>query len=222
MANAFTFNSSPPSSSYAKSYGIDPSGNNVLGDVFRNASIGMAPSLYGSINFGNSVEPAREANLSNALNNSLSTQGIQNNNNAVRSQMLSGGSDFASVLKNILGGQGQGIGAVQGAQVNALNNANQSANNMVTQQASPQGQAEHQQFIQQLFQAAQTPQGLNALLAMFAPLEQRANTNYQQQHSGGLGGMLGSLGGILSMIPGLGGSQQGSGSNGLGALFGGL
>lgn len=192
--------------------GIDPRGNNVLGDSFRNLSIGYTPSAYSSAAFSSALQPGQQQNLLRMLQQ-LSPGNQWGNAQAVRTQAMGGANDAAAQTAASLRASGAGIGAGQGAMVGAYNNANRTANDYLSNAWSPQGISATGQAMGSIYgQASQNP-SLQNMLGMYGPMEGMHQQNQQEQNQGGLMPILQGLGGLAGTYVHGGGTFGGGGAH---------
>jgi hypothetical protein len=150
--------------------------------------------------------------------------GQQANAADTRSRLQAGSVDAGNQAGNYLAETGGGIGAQQGAAINSMNQANQQSGAFEQYLASPEGQAHFNAVMQQLYGQGQDL-GLDPLLQMFGPVENRNSANAAAQAQGGsaLGSILGIVGqmaggGAFNNILHFGGGSGGGSGSGMGVV----
>lgn len=192
---------------FVRQLGLDPNGNNEIGQMFKSLSYGNYAGALGRQGFNNSLEGRYQQMFGNLLNQLTVDPNVQSQRaseniyaNSARSQRQARAA-----------GSGLADGAVQG-QINGMGL-------QASQQASQADQYYHDpatiaanlsQALGQINNAQGTNPYMNNLMQLFGPVEQRYQQNRQEQSQGGLNGILGSV---------LGGLSGGGGFGGLGGLL---
>lgn len=178
-------------------FNMDATGNNEIGAWLRRLAQGSGEQASQGIAFQNSLEPQRQGAITGLVNNSNPANMIANAQSQGQGYVRQAGAQGQQNAAR-LGQMGFGAGAQGGAVQNALNQGVQTKNQALFQANSPEAQ---NQALQSMLQAiAQSPgAGLNQLLQMFGPIEQRNSANAAAHANNGLGGTGQLLGAGLSM-----------------------
>lgn len=180
------FLSSDDYAALARSYGVDPRGNNVLGDLLPRAAIGLWPSASEQITYANSLNPTRESAI-NQLISWLTPQGQQSQMN----RDIAGSNETynRSAQNSALTARSMGLG--DGFQAGLLGSygtaAAQAANGIRSNYSSPTRQSSLlSALLGAVNQGMQTP-ALTSELSLFSPIEQRSSANAKGRGSSFLG-----------------------------------
>lgn len=195
---------------FIRAQGWDPSGNNVLGDAFRNQAAWLNPEAMQEIAWLTNYFGPQSRSLIEQYVTAMNDPGAlaaQREGNANMSYEAAG--QGGNLLANSLRGQGYGEGVTSGAQMGLFQGAQKNVNQYNTQQMSPEARLQRLMGSMQALQSGTTMPAQRTQQSMFAPLEQRHQQNQSEQGSGSwLNGIMGTLGGI-------------AGQGGFGGLFGG-
>lgn len=189
--------------------------NKIQGDVETNLLGAAYPGAKSAFDFGSQMEGQRQNDLRSMIN-MFSPQNQANLVGQFGRQQAGMANDRASQLQAILGMKGGGIGAQQGAAIQAVNNANKSTSDYAAHLQSPEGQQQIAALLQQLYSQAQTNPMLQQILPFLQEMSQarqfqQANQNSQGSIFGGLLGAAGSLAGAGAFNGLFGGSSKPAG-----------
>lgn len=120
------------------------------------------PSLEGAGAFAGQMEPEWQRAIQNGLN-AVSPWGQQTSVDNARQGFLSAGMNQLPLIRAIMARNGAGIGAEQGAQIQAINGANSRANDLQAWYASPEGKQKMAEMAAQLSGMGMNSPILNAM-----------------------------------------------------------
>lgn len=202
------------------SMGFDPKGNNEIGAWLRRLAQASGVSAAGGLGLQNELDPQRQGAIRALVNINNPANMIQQAKGA-GAGLQARGNEAGTINAQRIAQSGGGLGAQLGAQVAGQNAGIDASNQLLLNAYSPQAQSQALEMQVNVADQAAGP-GLQQLLQMFAPIEQRSATNAAQKAQGGLGGFGSLLGSVLPMIgTGFGGPAGGAlGSAVSGALGG--
>lgn len=191
-----------------KGMGLDPNGNNEIGQMFKRGGFGLAPDFFNRIGFMNEIGPQRIQAIRDMLAK-FAPGNLQANAEQNRARLLRQGSQSALLARSKVAGMGGSADAQAGAALARENQASAAANDYQNNLYSPEAQAAISKMLMEAFGQSENL-NLQNLMPMFGAVEQRYAQNQADQQQGGLGGFLGQLGGFAGMLPSFGG---GGGTN---------
>lgn len=177
------------------------------------------PSLEGAGAFAGQMEPEWQRAIQNGLN-AVSPWGQQASVDNARQGFLTAGMNQLPIIRAIMARSGGGgIGAEQGAQIQAMNGANSRANDLQAWYASPEGKQKMAEMAAQLSGMGMNSPILNAMSQLSniiygrpapqvgaSPLAGILGTAAQLYSGGAFGGAAGAAGGAVpGMVPSGGG-----------------
>ena len=188
---------------WVRGMGLDPNGNNEVGQMLRKLAFGMFPGIAGNTSFWGEMQPQRQEMLRNLISR-FSSGNLQATADQNRARLMRQGNQSADMARARVRGMGGSQDAQIGAALAQRNKASQSANDYQNNLFGPQGQMDIAQLLSGAFnQVGDT--GMDELLKMFGPIENRHQQNAAEKAQGGIGG---ALGGVLGSA--LGGMNWGS------------
>jgi len=180
-----------------KGYGFGSKNDNVGASLARLVLPNFDQALQGAL-FQLELEPERQAMIRAIIANSnpanMQAQALGQGNQMIN-QAGSQGHIFANQIAQAGGNQGAQLGALAQAQ----NQGTEAANNLLLQANSPG--AQNEALGQGLAAIGQSQgQGMENLLAMFDPIQQKTQNAMARKQGQGLGGLAPILGSVLGSV----------------------
>lgn len=153
----------------------------------------MLPQIISSLNFSNTLEPARQAEINRILQ-TLSPANAQRNIDTVARQAYKQNMKGYARAKSEAGSRGLSEAFIKAMGLDAQNQANTTAGNFAAYQMSPEGQAASSAAIMNAIAGGMLPPALQLALGLQSGHQSALATEYgKPKEQNGFGGMLGGL-----------------------------